>query len=678
MSAKIFKPNSLPGFAVGCGLLILMTGWLGGTAGAATLTITNQPVAVNVSAGSAASFSVTAVGTPPLFFQWRLNGVNIPGQTNSYSSSPATDNFSIQSVQPVDAGGYSVVVWNSEGALNSVVAPLVVTNIPVLPASDAYSGRPLLNPSGGVGRTTNTNASKESFEPDHGSPPSLPGKPGNRSVWFKWHPTTGGIATFHTRGSGFDTTLGIYTNTPTGSLATLVPVAGDDDSGGFLGSAVSFNVVADTEYEIAVDGFYGARGNITLTWALEQTTDLLPVILVQPRDKTVGFSNTVSLAVQVDASNPEIESIQFLWQRDGTDLITAGGGSALVLPNVNAGDVGNYAVKVTQTMIGGNRPRTITSAVAQVQINSRDGGFDPNAIAQSKFRDESDTGSGLNVAAPAAGYSGSQLFSTFGAVKEPGEPNHCGEAGGASYWYSYQPPVNGTLTVDAVAAFNNILAIYTGSVTDFLSLASVACSSTNNAAGRETAVFAATGGTVYYIVSDGVGGASGNVTLTYTLAAPPVVTSQPASRTVVAGSNATLSVTATGTTPLAYQWRTNGINYTGRTTNSMTVTNFTAAKEGGYAVVITNVAGAVTSVTAQLYLIASNGASRFTNWGYATNKFTATLLGSANTNYIVQGSTNFASTWSPIITNSSGVGIISFSETNAPGYTNRFFRARAQ
>jgi len=231
--------------------------------------------------------------------------------------------------------------------------------------------------------------------------------------------------------------------------------------------------------------------------------------------------------------------------------------------------------------------------------------------------------------------------------------------------------------VDATAGFNNILAVYTGNATNFLSLTSVACSNTNSSAGKETAVFAATAGTVYYIVTDGVSGASGSVNLTYTLAAPPVITSDPASRTVVAGSNATLTVAATGSTPLAYQWRTNGINFTGQRTNSLTVSNFTAAKEGGYVVVITNVAGAVTSATAQLYLIASNNASRFTNSAYGTNRFTATLLGNLNTNYVILGATNVAGTWTAISTNSSAVGIISFSETNSPGYTNRFYRARA-
>lgn len=668
MRTQLFQPDFRRRSAPKRWLALLLAVGLAGPA-LAGLNIVSQPAAVNVSSGSSANFSVTVTGNPPFNFRWRLNGVDLPGPTTTRTNTPATDTFSIQSVQPTNAGTYSVVVWSAEGILNSAAVPLLVTNVPVNAGGDDFNGRQGLSPlPGGVIRSSNTNASRETGEPNHG------GKPGNRSIWYKWTPATNGIATFSTRGSGFDTTLGVYTGGQ--PLYSLIRVAGDDDTGGFLNSTVSFNAVEGTEYLIAVDGFYGARGNFTLSWAMEATGDALPEILSPPRDTTVALNSPVTLDVQVDASRPGIEYLRYQWQRNGTDLPGQTNGT-LTMTTVAASQVGNYTVKITQKLLGSNNPRTITSPIAQLQVNSSDNGFDPSAIAQIKFRDESDTGSGLNIAAPAAGYSGSQLFSTFGAVKEPGEPNHCGEAGGASYWYSYQPPVNGTLTVDAVAGFNNVLAIYTGSATDFLSLASVACSSTNPAAGKETAVFSATGGTVYYIVSDGVGGASGSVNLTYTLAAPPVITSDPASRTVVAGSNATLTVAATGSTPLAYQWRTNGVNYTGQRTNSLTVTNFTAAKEGGYAVVITNVAGAVTSATAQLYLIASNNASRFTNSAYATNRFTSTLLGNLNTNYVILGTTNLTN-WTAISTNSSPVGIISFSETNAPGYTNRVYRARAQ
>ena len=46
-------------------------------------TITNQPVNVSVAVGQPASFSVTALGTPPLSYQWQKNNVNIPGATSA-------------------------------------------------------------------------------------------------------------------------------------------------------------------------------------------------------------------------------------------------------------------------------------------------------------------------------------------------------------------------------------------------------------------------------------------------------------------------------------------------------------------------------------------------------------------------------------------------------------------
>jgi hypothetical protein len=41
-------------------------------------------------------------------------------------------------------------------------------------------------------------------------------------------------------------------------------------------------------------------------------------------------------------------------------------------------------------------------------------------------------------------------------------------------------------------------------------------------------------------------------------AVPPTITSQPASQSVPAGKTANFSVVATGSAPLAYQWRKNG------------------------------------------------------------------------------------------------------------------------
>lgn len=44
---------------------------------------------------------------------------------------------------------------------------------------------------------------------------------------------------------------------------------------------------------------------------------------------------------------------------------------------------------------------------------------------------------------------------------------------------------------------------------------------------------------------------------------PPAITSQPAGATRTVGQTATFQVTATGTAPLAYQWRRNGTNLAG-------------------------------------------------------------------------------------------------------------------
>src|SRR5207237_10570583 len=76
----------------------------------------------------------------------------------------------------------------------------------------------------------------------------------------------------------------------------------------------------------------------------------------------------------------------------------------------------------------------------------------------------------------------------------------------------------------------------------------------------------------------------------------PSITTQPASKTVLAGQTATFSVTATGTTPLKYQWTKNGANITGATGASYATPSTTLADNASlFAVIVTNSAGSVTS-----------------------------------------------------------------------------------
>ncbi|MGE3687803.1 MAG: immunoglobulin domain-containing protein, partial [Acidimicrobiia bacterium] len=92
-------------------------------------------------------------------------------------------------------------------------------------------------------------------------------------------------------------------------------------------------------------------------------------------------------------------------------------------------------------------------------------------------------------------------------------------------------------------------------------------------------------------------GPSKRVTATPPVVAP-TITTQPAGATVTAGTPVTLSVVATGTAPLRFAWRRDGValvdgaGVAGATTATLTVT---PAVAGSYTVVVSNDAGTVTS-----------------------------------------------------------------------------------
>lgn len=84
-------------------------------------TITNQPTGKVVNQSSNATFTVGVTGATPLSYQWRFEGTNLAGATQS--------NYARPNAQPIHEGDYDVVVTNIAGSATSSVAFLVV-NIP--------------------------------------------------------------------------------------------------------------------------------------------------------------------------------------------------------------------------------------------------------------------------------------------------------------------------------------------------------------------------------------------------------------------------------------------------------------------------------------------------------------------------------------------------------------------
>jgi hypothetical protein len=267
--------------------------------------------------------------------------------------------------------------------------------------------------------------------------------------------------------------------------------------------------------------------------------------------------------------------------------------SSLVISNFQAGAVGLYDVLVA------NAVGAVQSGPASVQIAAGSA-----ASAVDKFGDAVDLAESVNnknvaVAEPAGGgdtrgFSVAQTFSTVGATKETGEPNHCGQAGGASQWYIYTAPAGGTLRVStAGSTFNTILAVYTGPGTNFASLVAQGCGFTTNYQTQgqpEVVIPGVVAGTRFYIAVDGYNGASGRAQLAVGLGAAPVLLAMPASQPVTAGQSALLKVSAIGSTNLYYQWQLNGVAVPGATNAS-----YAATQAGGYTVVVSNVVGVVVS-----------------------------------------------------------------------------------
>ena len=92
---------------------------------------------------------------------------------------------------------------------------------------------------------------------------------------------------------------------------------------------------------------------------------------------------------------------------------------------------------------------------------------------------------------------------------------------------------------------------------------------------------------------------------------PPAITTQPASKTITAGQSTTLSVVASGTTPLSYQWY---VGASGNTTSPVTggtgsFINVTPASTTSYWVRVSNACGSANSSTATVTVTAATGGS---------------------------------------------------------------------
>jgi len=165
---------------------------------------------------------------------------------------------------------------------------------PTPPANDMFASAQVIATTSGSATGTTTAATKESGEPNH------VGYAGGHSIWYQFTAANGGTATIDTFGSAFDTLLAVYTGN---TVNALTSVAANDDTSPGLQSRVQFATTAGTTYRVAIDGYGGASGGVTISWTLPAAGPPPP-----PPSGNTGWKPPTAQAADTGGDNNGYES----------------------------------------------------------------------------------------------------------------------------------------------------------------------------------------------------------------------------------------------------------------------------------------------------------------------------------------------------------------------------------
>ena len=362
-------------------------------------------------------------------------------------------------------------------------------------------------------------------------------------------------------------------------------------------------------------------GSVTSSVAV-LTVASSPVIVTQPSNQVSAVGSNATFAVTAVGILP----LSYQWKVNGTNLVDGGNISGsttnvLIINPAQTTNSGNYTVIVT------NIAGSATSSVAVLTVASSP------VIVMQPTNQVSAVGSNATFAVTAVGI----------------------------LPLSYQWRVNGTNLANGGQADGSIIS---GAITNVLTISNAQTNDSGN----------------YTVIVTNIAGSATSSNAVLTVALPPVIIMQPTNQVSAMGSNATFAVTAAGTEPLSYQWQVNGTNLVnggqinGATTNVLTINNVQTTNSGNYTVIVTNIAGSVTSSNAVLTVLPSPLFRSIIVAGGTNGGFILSGVGGTNNGtYYVLTSSNLLTpltNWTPIATNQfDNLGGFIFTiaaQTNAP------------
>jgi len=513
--------------------------------------------------GKTINLAVTALGAPPLAYQWSKEGVAIDGETSS--------TFILTNLTKVDAGDYRVKVSNTvDGEVESDTISVVV----VTPKTKQHA-RIVLQPEGSnvlVGENVTLRVIADGTNPInyqwHYKEEPINGETNSTLSLDNVQITDSGNYYVVVSNEGYpwgatetSDTVTLTVETPPeitqltesvtlayGESVELSVTANGDEPLTYQWSKDSSAIDGATNKSLTLDSVSSSEAGdytVVVTNAGGQAesdvvtvTVIQPVAIVtQPEGSSVILGDAVTLKVVVEGVGP----ISYNWYHDG-ELVEGGTESTLRLANVQAADAGGYNV------IASNQGGTATSETAEIIV------LLPPVITRL----------------------------TESMILAPGESVKLSVTAVGDEPLTYQWHKDGSAIE--------------GATSPTLALNAMSPSDTGD----------------YTVRVTNTGGQTESAVVTVAVIQAVKIVTQPEDVSTVVGESATLKVVVEGSEPIEYFWSHDGDWVEGGTESTLRLASVKSGDYGAYNVLVRNQAGIEISKTAQLVVLSTPEIVRLT------------------------------------------------------------------